>query len=154
MRERGQLRGFLLNKIMYTLGLAWSLNKCWLQTTPPNGSSSEFRQRQGYFCCPWYLRVVLRKWDQGTALVVQWLRLWASTWRGVGEWVPSLAGEVRYCMLPVAAKKVKKKKKTTPKNRLKKRNGCLEEDLTCSIENLLGLVRKFLRRVTPKWHRD
>ena len=43
-------------------------------------------------------------------LVVQWLRLWASTAWGVGEWVPSLAGEVRYCMLPVAAKKVKKPK--------------------------------------------
>ena len=47
--------------------------------------------------------------------MVQWLRLWASAARGVGEWVPSLAGEVRYYMLPVAAKKVNKKKKN-PKN--------------------------------------
>ena len=44
--------------------------------------------------------------------MVQWLRLWASE-RGVGEWAPSLAGEVRYCMLPVAAKKVKKQQQQT-----------------------------------------
>ena len=53
--------------------------------------------------------------------MVQWLRLWASAARGVGEWVPSLAGEVRYYMLPVAAKKVKKKTKKTKKQIKKKK---------------------------------
>ena len=52
--------------------------------------------------------------------MVQWLRLWASAARGVGEWVPSLAGEVRYYMLPVAAKKVNKKKKNQ-KTEIKKK---------------------------------
>ena len=49
--------------------------------------------------------------------MVQWLRLWASSARGVGEWVPSLAGEVRYSLLSVAAKQVKKNKKKIKKEK-------------------------------------
>ena len=47
-----------------------------------------------------------RKW--GTSLVVQWLRLHASTAGGMGS--ISALGELRSCMLHGGAKKKKKKK--------------------------------------------